>query len=424
MKLLYTIIGRMALLLLPVLAFWSLLFYSTMVDEINDETDDSLEGYAELIIRRTLAGVELPSTGDGSNNSFSLEYLGKETGLQPSMAFSDSLVYIPEKRETEPARILVSYFADADGGMYRLEVTMPTFEREDLLETLFWQVLLLFFTVLFTVFVAVVVVYNRSMRPMYRLLSWFDNYVPGRGMKNFPASSHVVEFRKLVDAARSTIVRAENHMEQQNQFLGNASHELQTPLAVLGNRIEWLLGNTELSEEQATELYKMQQSLRRLVRMNRTLLLLARIENSQYPEKQPVNLVPLIKENIELMSEIYSDKGLKPTIDLPASIVVSINEELARILVTNLVKNAFVHTTTGGTVSVTLQGGALLFANSGEAELDKERLFERFYKAGNSGNTGLGLALVGTIARVTGINVEYSFAAGMHRFALGIKTSL
>lgn len=416
MKLLYNIMGRMAMLLLPVLALWSVIFYFNIVDDINDEADDSLEGYAEMIIRRALAGVELPSTGDGSNNSYSLEYLGKDTGLHPSMVYSDSLVYIPEKRETEPARFLVAHFADADGGIYRLEVFTPTFERDDLLESIFWQVFSLFVVVLLTMFVAVVVVYNRSMRPMYSLLSWLDKYIPGKGMNGFPSSPSVVEFRKLIDAARNTIARAESHMEQQKQFLGNASHELQTPLAVLGNRIEWLLGNTALTDEQATELYKMQQSLRRIVRLNRTLLLLARIENSQYLECQMVDIVPLVNENVESFNEIYADKELACTTSLPPSFVVQINEELARVLVNNLVKNAFLHTPTGGAVSIALQGGELLLANSGEASLDKERLFERFYKAGKSGNTGLGLALVGSIARTAGIAVDYSFNAGWHSF--------
>ena len=75
MKLLNTVLARLAVALLPILALWSVIFYFAMVEEINDETDDSLEGYAELIIRRTLAGRELPAVGDGSNNSYTLEFL-------------------------------------------------------------------------------------------------------------------------------------------------------------------------------------------------------------------------------------------------------------------------------------------------------------------------------------------------------------
>ncbi len=417
MKLIYSIIWRMAVALLPILALWSVIFYFAMVQEINDEADDSLEDYAELIIRRTLAGRELPAVGDGSNNSFSIEPLnGAEALLPPSFVYSDSLVYIPEKRETEPARVLTAHFAGNEGRAYRLVVTMPTFEREDLLSSVFWHILVLYAAVVLTLFLAVIVVFNRSMRPLYKLLDWLDRYIPGKGVKGFPGDSSVVEFSKLLNSARSTIVRAEKFLEQQKEFLGNASHELQTPLAVLGNRIEWMLNSTALNDEQAAELYKMQQSLRRLVRLNRTLLLLSKIENGQFPDAADVNIAQLIREEAEIYSEVYAERGIVCNVALPARIMVRMNEELAAIFVTNLLKNAFLHSPDGGEISVLFAAGRLSFANDGTAALDSARLFDRFYKQGKTGSTGLGLALVGSIARYYKLNVEYSFEAGKHRF--------
>lgn len=418
MKLLNTVLARLAVALLPILALWSVVFYFTMVDEINDETDDSLEGYAELIIRRTLAGRELPAVGDGSNNSYTLDFLGHDTGVVPSMQYSDSLIYIHEKRETEPARVLTAHFADGAGAMYRLQVFMPTFEREDLLSAVFWHILALFAVIVLTIFLATIFVFHRSMRPLYGLLRWLDHYVPGNGVDNFPETPSVMEFRKLIDSVRSTIARAENYFEQQKQFLGNASHELQTPLAVLGNRIEWILDNTALSEEQATELHKMQVSLRRLVRLNRTLLLLTKIDNGQFPDAVDVNLAQLISDEAELYGDVYAGRGLVCEISLPQQIMVRMNEELASVFVTNLLKNAFVHSPDDGKIFITFVDGCLLFENSGSEPLDSTRLFDRFYKQGKSGSTGLGLALVGSIARSYNIDVNYSFADGKHRFAV------
>lgn len=418
MKLLNTVLARLAVALLPILALWSVIFYFAMVEEINDETDDSLEGYAELIIRRTLAGRELPAVGDGSNNSYTLEFLGHNTAVVPSMQYSDSLVYIHEKKETEPARVLTAHFADAEGAMYRLLVTMPTFEREDLLSSVFWHILVLFLAVVLTIFLATIFVFHRSMRPLYGLLGWLERYTPGKGVNNFPASPSVVEFRKLIDSARATITRAESHFEQQKQFIGNASHELQTPLAVLGNRIEWMLDNTALSDEQAAELNKMQQALRRLVRLNRTLLLLAKIDNGQFPDVADVDIAALIRDEAETYAEIYAARGIECVVDLPQSIVMRMNEELAAILVTNLLKNAFLHSPEGGKILIYAAGDTIFFTNSGSEPLDSTRLFHRFYKQGKTGNTGLGLALVGSIARSYKMDVRYSFEAGRHIFAL------
>ncbi len=415
MKLIYNIIGRMAVALLPILALWSVVFYFVMVEEINDETDDSLEGYAELIIRRTLAGVELPSVSDGSNNTYTIEPL-PGVAVQPSMVYSDSLVYIHEKRETEPARVLTAHFLDKEGLGYRLVVTMPTFEREDLLSAILWHIIALYVAVVLTVFLATFLVFKRSLRPLYRLLAWLDKYIPGKGLGGFPQTPSVVEFEKLMHSARSTIARAEGYFEQQKEFLGNASHELQTPLAVLGNRIEWLLNSTTLSEEQAVELYKMQQSLRSLVRLNRTLLLLSKIENGQFPATSQVDIAALVQENTEALGEIYADSGVACSVCLQGACVVVMNEELARVLVSNLVKNAFLHTPAEGCVECLVGGKRLVVSNRGTAPLDKEHIFDRFYKAGKSGSTGLGLALVGAVARYYGYKVNYSFAEGRHRF--------
>ena len=70
MKLFHRVILTLAIGLLPVMAMWSVLFYFSMVDEINDEADDVLGDYSELIMRRVLAGKPLPAPNSGSNNSY------------------------------------------------------------------------------------------------------------------------------------------------------------------------------------------------------------------------------------------------------------------------------------------------------------------------------------------------------------------
>ena len=72
MKLSSRLLLHLTLVMVPVLALWSALFYFAIVDEITDEADDSLEDYSELIITRHLAGRELPSLNNGSNNSYTL----------------------------------------------------------------------------------------------------------------------------------------------------------------------------------------------------------------------------------------------------------------------------------------------------------------------------------------------------------------
>ena len=78
MKLIYYIIIRISLVLSVLLTGWAILFYFAVMDEVNDEVDDSLEDYSEIIIIRALAGEELPSKNTASNNQYFLREVTKE----------------------------------------------------------------------------------------------------------------------------------------------------------------------------------------------------------------------------------------------------------------------------------------------------------------------------------------------------------
>ena len=421
MKLIYRVTIRLSAILLPILLLWAAVFYYSMVHEINDETDDSLEDYATMLIRRTLTNHELPGQSDGSNNTYSIELLPGGTCTGPILEFEDRQVYIPEKRETEPARTLRMSFSDSDGNNWLLTVSTPTFEREDLLLAVLWHLVALYAILVITILAVTSIVFNYSMQPLYRLLRWLDGYSLGNGVEDLPMCTHIEEFRILTESARSTIARAEENFERQKQFIGNASHELQTPLAVLGTRIEWMIDNTPLTEEQFAELTKMRQSLHRLSRLNRTLLLISKIENSQFNEVHDVDIVELIDNELEIYKEIYAGKEITCSTQLPAQFIAAMDESLATTLVTNLLKNAFLYTTQGGTIRISMDKEILTVENSGTEPLDATRLFDRFYTGGANGSTGLGLALVKSIAEFYKFNLDYTYKGGMHCFTVKFR---
>lgn len=418
MKLIYKITFRLAIVLLPIIALWAVVFYYTMVEEINDESDDSLVEYAELVIRRQLAGVPLPEQNNGSNNSYTIVQIENSEVSEPYMTFHDEMVYIPEQQDTEPARVLTTIFMDDNNSMYRLTVAMPTFERDDLLSAILWYVIALYLLLVATTMLVTTVVFYRSMRPLYALLAWFDKYTPGKTVKKLPSDSSVVEFQKLSSAAQLAVNRAEDYFQQQKQFIGNASHELQTPLAVIGNRIEWLIDQTALTEEQYIELSKVQQSLSSLVKLNRTLLLLTKIDNGQFPESLPVDIVALLSNELSVYEEIHAHRDITSIVELPEKFIVHMNESLAMTLFTNLLKNAFQHSKDGATIKIKIQNGNFYIFNSGTSALEKERIFDRFYHSGNSNSTGLGLALVSSICRNYSFVIEYDFCDGFHSFVI------
>ena len=116
MKLFYKVLMHLLMAIVVVLSGWAIVFYGGIMDEINDEVDDSLEDYSELIITRSLAGKELPSNDNGSNNQYYLTQVDVSYALSKEAFFyRDSMIYIAEKGEREPARILNTIFKDKEG---------------------------------------------------------------------------------------------------------------------------------------------------------------------------------------------------------------------------------------------------------------------------------------------------------------------
>lgn len=420
MRLFSRIAIRLAATLIVLMSLWAVLFYFAMADQIHDEVDDALEDYTTLIITRKLAGRELPNAGDGSNNTFTITPVSADYARRHShYRYHDESVYIPEKREYEPARVITTIFNDAEGQYYELKVSTPSFEKADLFSAvLLWIVALYVLLLLITVGITMLIFY-RNMRPLYILLEWLDSYHPGVNPKPINNPTRVTEFKRLNVALQSAIDRSEQMLERQTQFIGNASHELQTPLAIIGNRVEWLLDESKLTDEQAMELYKINKTLSRAVRLNKTLLLLTKIENSQFIETSQVDLVAIVAETVESLSEIYLSRQIKFTTDLPSKFEVQMNESLASTLVTNLIKNVYVHSEQGVEARAAIVGRKLIVENQGREMLDREHIFERFYQGSQRETSmGLGLALVAAICRHYNINIEYSFVNGYHRFEI------
>ncbi len=420
MKLIYRISLRLSLVLLPLIALWAVVFYFTMVDEINDEVDDALEDYSELIVIRMLSGELLPRMNEGSNNSYTIAPVDENyAAAHPGIDYYDAEVYIPEKEETEPARFLVTIFQDGNGQFYELKVATPTFEKDELLETILWWVVWLYLLLLITVVGTTMWIFYNSMRPLYALLHWLDGYVPGHKTVPVPNNTSITEFRRLNAAAQQAVDRSEELLEQQKQFIGNASHELQTPLAVLGGRMEYMLDHAGLDEQTMGEVIQMQRTLGHIVRLNKTLLLLAKIDNGQFPENTDVDISAMIREQKELYDDIYEERDIRCDMHLTGSFLVRMNESLASVLVSNLIRNAYVHSEAGARIDIRIEGRTLTVSNDGVTPLDGKHIFERFYQGSKrEGSTGLGLALVKAVADSYGLCVGYRFGEEQHIFSV------
>lgn len=420
MKLFHLVLWRLSLALIVVFTVWAGLFYMAIMEEVNDEVDDSLEDYSEQLIVRSLLGEEMPDTSNGSNNQYYLYEVSKEYAeAYPQITYRDEMVYITEKKEEEPARVLITIFRAPDDRYMELVVYTPTIEKMDLQRAILGWIVFLYVLLLLVILLITAWVYRRNMRPLYRLLGWLDRYQLGHPNEPLDNQTKITEFHHLNETVTEFAERNEKLFEQQKQFIGNASHEMQTPLAICRNRLEMLMEDESLSERQLEELMKTHRTLENLTRMNRSLLLLCKIENGQYMDRHQVCLNELVEHYVNDYREVYAYRKIRVEMELKEPFCVEMNDSLATVLVTNLLKNAFVHNVEGGIIRIETDKQALVIRNTGGEALDGKRIFERFYQGQKKeGSTGLGLALVDTICKMSQLQIRYFYEKGLHGFVI------
>lgn len=421
MKLSYRIISRISAALLILFTIWATLFYFIIIDEINDETDDSLENYSEIIIQQVLAGIERSTENHDLNNLYFItEISTEEASRYTKTIYYDEMVYIPSKKETEPVRTLKTIFEDGEGKFYELKVSIPTIEKADLRGTILRWIIFLYISLLILIIGINAWILHRSIKPLRILLNWVERFKVGEKIPPLGNDTSITEFRKLNDAMMRAAHRNAEAYEQQKAFIGNASHELQTPLAVIRNKLELLLDDPELNERQLNEIFKTIQSVNHIIQLNKTLLLLTKIENGQFPEKSQLTINSLIKQIIQDYSQVYAQRGISVSIHEDGPFIVTMNKTLASVLFGNLLKNAYIHNIPNGIIDIRITSSAFMVSNSGaDRELDAELIFKKFYQGNKQeGSTGLGLSLVASICKLSGLNIRYGHSEKKHTFTV------
>ena len=421
MKLVTKIILGLSASVLIALGLWGVVFYFSLVGELTEEIDETLADYSNDIIVWSLAGEPLPYSDAVAYNTFEIREVTPEyAAANNRIRYWESVTYIQSQDEDVPARNRSCIFRDADDMYHELIVSVPTIERDSVSEHIVKWTVILYVVLLIAIVGIDLTVVRRNLRPLDELLGWLDSYSRGEKPGPVPVDSRVVEFRRLSAAAQEAVDRLEGQNEEQRAFIGNVSHELQTPLAVCIGRIEMMLADPALTEHQTVELMKLARSLRDVSRLNSTLLMLHRIDNDRFPESERVDFSELVEEGIGLYSEIYSTKALAVEVDVSGPFVRDMNMQLARMLVNNLIKNAFVHSRNGGDVAVTMSPSGFTVSNAGDGPLDGNLVFTRFYRQSSdkAGSTGLGLALAYSICRSYSLDISYGWADGRHRFSV------
>lgn len=426
MKLLHHISLRLSVLMALLILSWSIPFYYALIDEVNDETDDSLEKMSEIIIKRTLAGEELEEAFISNNNQFTIRDVSAEyAASHDHIRYEDREVYVKEMREYESARMLTTIYCDDDGNFHELEVYTPHIEKDDLRETIFKWMLTLALILLFGTMLLNTLSMRQTMKPLYNLLRWTELFRLHKKTSKLVNPTNIDEFRQLNETVEQSMLRSQKQYEIQKNFIGNASHELQTPLAVCMNQLELLMEDPALGEEQIVEIGKVIRKLQNMVQLNRTLLNLSRIENGQFTKSELVSFQNLTERILPDLQSIFTAMQIHVEMRSSSDFQYVMDPTLASMLLTNLLKNAFVHNRQGGRIVLESSADHFRISNTGtENALPTNQIFEPFYHSPDKPNsTGLGLPITKSICRQSGLYIKYKFSDAMHCFEIGKESS-
>ena len=254
---------------------------------------------------------------------------------------------------------MITIFRTEDERYMELVVYTPTIEKLDLLRAILGWIIFLYVLLLLIILSINIWVFRKNMKPLYVLLKWLDSSQLGKRNEPLENTTKITEFRKLNAATMAFAERGEKLFEQQKTFIGNASHEMQTPLAICRNRLEMLMEDETLTEHQLNELIKTHQTLENLTRMNRSLLLLCKIENGQFADTRSVCLNDILTHYLDDYKEVYAYRNITVTVTTDSSFCVEMNDSLVSVLVTNLLKNSFVHNIDGGFIYIKITANTL-----------------------------------------------------------------
>ena len=421
MKLLSYTYRKLALLLFLLMAVWGVLFYYAIIDEVVDETDDTLENYGEILMESALHDPSILETEGSLMSFYKFTPISEEEGRHYRQVFYDATVYIELEDEDEPVRVMCTAFRMPDGQYYELKLMISILERDDMVEAMLWYLGALFLLFLICTSIGIQLVLKGVFRPLHRLLDWLHCIQPGKEVPPLDNPTKIREFRQLSDAALDMGNRSYKAYEEQKQFIENASHELQTPLAIARGKVELLAESEGMTEQQMEQLDEIYATLGRAVKLNKSLLLLSRIENGQYTEMEDVSVDEILDELLPDLMDIYEHKQvrlIRKREEQP--FIIRCNHSLAQILVSNLVKNSLLHNREGGELQVLTTPTSLVIKNTGDVPLDGEKLFRRFYHGmdGKKDSTGLGLAIARSIALSSSLKLTYEWQDGMHTFRL------
>ena len=414
MKLLNKINIRYLLFSVGVLILLGITFYFVLSYIISEELDEKLL----TIQKRVTAQIK------NENQILVIKpYIEVVEGAyrQQQTLFSDTIIENLLEKEGEEFRQLTS-IKEINGKTYKIIARESKMESHELFESIALIIFLAFIVLVFILFIINSRIAKSVWLPFYNNLKLIKIFSLNDLSPLRLKPTNIKEFNELNNVIFSLTEKVISDYKSVKQFSENASHEIQTPLTIISAKLESLINSNGLNTEQLEKVKSIYSSVHRLSKLNKSLLLLTKIENKQFRDVEEISIRKVIEEKLIEFQELISLGNLKLETVLDEDILVVISPLLADILINNLISNSINHNKEKGKIKIEIKERQLSISNSGNTILSNSgNIFNRFYKENpSSKSVGLGLAIVKKICDTHNIKITYSFKENMHCFMLDL----
>ena len=257
---------------------------------------------------------------------------------------------------------------------------------------------------------------GRALKPLKRFTAKAE-HVQLQSLTEITLSEdEAVEFSRLSRAVNQMLLRLKQAFDAQQQFVGNAAHELRTPLALMQARLDLYMSTDhgDSCPETAETIAMMREQTERLSRMVRTLLDMSELKT--VPRTDRIQLAPMIEEVLADLSPLAEKSGVTLS-QSGEDLWITGSDVLVYRAIFNLVENGVKYNRPGGSVCVAAsrRGEEAVIevrdTGCGIPEAFRESVFQPFFRVDKSrsrekGGVGLGLSLVWEIAHLHGGGVR------------------
>jgi signal transduction histidine kinase len=381
-----------------------------------EETDETLSLHRDEFLKE-----ELPKI---NSNDISLwNKYNRNVQIVPSHIVSkdtifDKIYFDELENENEPYRELNSPIV-IKGQPYTYVGRINLIEKEDLIISIALLFLVVIIILLLGILLITKVLSKKLWAPFYDTLNQIQGFEIDKNKKPNFMHTDVEEFNRLNKSLDRLIEKNTDIYNNQREFVENAAHELQTPLALFQTKIDTLF-QLDVTKEQSEVLSSLNKDVSRLNRLNKNLLLLSKIENENYLDKQPIVINEYLKKHLDFFTEQAKAKNLNIVIEYTEKLKIQGNPSLTEVLINNLFLNAIRHNVKNGEISIIITSESITFLNTGqETSLIVDKLFNRFSKVNpSSQGNGLGMAIIKKITEISHWKIDYAFENNLHCFTV------